>query len=104
MTAINAALIATVAVESISAYVVDLLLMPLANTEYIYTFPVGTKTFGFRNSTGGVVRLKHVSGGPFFTFDSFVPHFVNDLKSSAVVTIYVESPKAAQTLEIIYWS
>lgn len=104
MTAINSALIATVAVESVSAYQVDNLSMPLANTEYSYTFPTGTKTFGFRNRESGVVKLRHISGGDHFTFDPFITNWVNDIKSSASVTVIFESPKAAQLIELIFWS
>lgn len=104
MTAINSALIATVAVESVSSYQIANLSMPLANTEYSYTFPTGTKTFGFRNRESGVLKLKHVSGGNYFTFDPFVTNWVNDIKSSAVVTVIFESPKAAQSVELIFWS
>ena len=104
MTAINSALIATVSVESVSAYQIANLSMPLANTEYSFTFPVGTKTFGFRNRMSGVLKLKHVSGGLHFTWDPFVTNWVNDIKSSAIVTVYFESPSAGQLVEFIYWN
>ena len=104
MTAINSALIATVSVESVSSYTVALLAMPLANTEYTYVFPLGTKTFGFRNRNSGVLKLKHMTGGPYFTFDPYVTNWVNDIKSSATVTVYFESPSASQNVELIYWA
>lgn len=104
MTVVNSALIATVSVESVSAYQIANLSMPLANTEYSYTFPTGTKTFGFRNRNDGVLKLKHVSGGNYFTFDPFVTNWVNDIKASAVVTVIFESPKSAQSVELIFWS
>jgi len=104
MTSINAALIATVAVESVSSYQIDTLSMPLAATEYSYAFPTGTKTFGFRNRNSGVLKLKHMSGGAFFTFDPYVTNWVNDIKSSATITVYFESPSALQTVELIFWS
>jgi hypothetical protein len=104
MTVVNSALIATVAVESVSSYTINKLVMTLANTEYSFTFPAGTKTFGFRNRNSGTLKLKHTSGGDYFTFDPYVTNWVNDIKSSAVVTVYFESPSAAQYVELIYWS
>lgn len=104
MTAINSALIATVAVESVSSYIINKLQLVTANTEYSFAFPLGTKTFGFRNRNQGVLKLKHVSGGDYFTFDPYVTNWVNDIKSSALVTVYFESPLANQYVELIYWS
>lgn len=104
MTAINAALIATVSVQTLDGFDVDTLVLTTANTEYTYTFPSGTKAFALQNRNNGVVKLRKVSGGDFWTFFPGQPYYPANIKSSATIAIILESPLANQTIELLYWS
>lgn len=80
--------------------------MPSANTEYSYAFPTGTSKFTIRNRNNGLLQFAFTSGQTntvFFTLPSGVP-YCEDGISAGSVTIYFESPKPSQTLEIISWS
>jgi hypothetical protein len=104
MTAINSALIATVSVQTVNAFTVTLLTMPTANTEYSVALPLGTKAVTIQNRNEGLLKLRHVSGGDHFTIAPYVPLPISGILGSATITLYLESPKAAQTVEILSWS
>ncbi len=104
MTAINAALIGTVEVQTVNGFAVTLLSMLTANTEYSVALPLGTKAVTIQNRTEGLLKLRHISGGDHFTIAPYVPLPISGIKASATITLYLESPKAAQTVEILSWS
>lgn len=104
MTAINSALIATVSTQTLDGYDVATVALTLANTEYSYTFPAGTKAFTLQNRDNGVVKIRKTSGGAFWTFFPGQPWFPMNIKASATISVILESPSAAQTIELIYWS
>ena len=84
---------------------IDTLNVPLANTEVPYTLPTNTKRFKIQNRDNGLIRLSYISG---FTTDfwSIFPGdvFEEDWINLVSLTIYVESNKPLQTLEILSWS
>jgi hypothetical protein len=104
MTAINSALIATVSTQTLDGFDIATLALTLANTEYSYTFPAGTKGFQIQNRDHGVVKLRKTSGGPYWTFFPGQPWFPVNIKGSATISLILESPNTAQTVEILYWS
>lgn len=104
MTVVNSALIATVSVQTLDGYDVDTLVLTTANTEYSYTFPAGTKAFALQNRDTGAVKLRKVSGGDYWTFFAGQPYYPANIKSSATITIILESPQANQKVELLYWS
>lgn len=104
MTAINSAIIGTVSTETLTAFVVENVTLALANTEYSHTLPASTKHFVLQNRNDGIVKLKAVTGGDILTLYPNVPYSIANIKSSASITVILESPKAAQVIEIISWS
>jgi hypothetical protein len=81
-------------------------LLPLANTEYPYTFPAGTKRFTVKNRTASLIKLSYTagqSGVTWFSIEPGVSYTENEIRASATITMYVQSPSAAQLLEIISW-
>lgn len=104
MTAIASSLIGTVSTETLTTPLVSILSMPLANTEYSFTFPAGTKEYALQNRANGLVKYKTVSLGDYWTLFPGQPYYINNIKGSATVTVYFESPKIAQTIEILSWS
>ena len=80
--------------------------VPLANTEVFYVFPAGTKRFALQNRSDGIIKLAYIigdSGSVYYTVwpgDEFIE---NDIHYAASVTIYLQSPKASQIVEIRSW-
>lgn len=80
--------------------------IPLANTEVSYALPAGTKRFALQNRFDGIIKLAYTSstsGSVFYTVwpgDEFVE---NDIHYAATITLYMQSPKPSQTVEIRSW-
>jgi hypothetical protein len=104
MTAINSALIATVSTQTLDGFDVATVSLTLANTEYTYNFPAGTKGFQLQNRTGALVKVRKTSGGAYWSLYPGQPWFPTNIKGSSSVSVILESPTAAQTIEVLYWS
>jgi hypothetical protein len=104
VTAINAALIGTVETQTFTGFDITSVAITLANTEYSYTFPAGTKGFQIQNRDTGVVKLRKTSGGQYWTFFPGQPWFPVNIKGNATISIILESTSASQTVEVLYWS
>jgi len=104
VTSIASSLIGTVSTETIDTPLITTVDLTTANTEYTVAFPVGSKTFAFQNRSEGLVKLRTVSGGAHWTLFPGQPYYISNIKGSSAVTLYMESPKAAQVVEIIAWS
>jgi len=86
-----------------STYGVANVTMTLADTEYSYALPAGTKYWKIQNRDAGLIKLAFASGTSGTTWFSVWPGNQEDgyiKNSTASVTLYFQSPKAAQTLEI----
>lgn len=104
MTAINAALIGTVETQTFTGFDITTVAITLANTEYTYSFPAGTKGFQIQNRNDAVIKLRKTSGGAYWTFFPGQPWFPVNIKGTAAISIILESPSAGQTVEVLYWS
>jgi hypothetical protein len=77
-----------------------------ANTEYAFVLPSGSKNFSFQTREGGLLQVASTMGDSNTTFFTIFPGCTYNISSvigSNPVTLYVRSPKAAQTLEVFYW-
>jgi hypothetical protein len=104
MTVVNSALIATVSTQTLTGFDVATVSIVLANTEYTYTLPSGTKAFSIQNRNNGTVYLRKVSGGDYWTFFPGTPYDPMNLKSSATVTLILSSNLANQVIEVLAWN
>jgi hypothetical protein len=104
MSLFQAAIIGTVETQTFSGFDIATISLTLANTEYTYNFPAGTKGFQIQNRGGAVIKLRKTSGGDFWTFFPGQPWFPVNIKGTATISIILESPSAAQTVEVLYWS
>lgn len=104
MTSIASSLVGTVSTETIDTPIVTNVSLALANTEYPVALPGGTKTFALQNRGEGLVKMRTVSAGNHWTLFPGQPYYLSNIKGTSSVTLYMESPKAAQTVEIIAWS
>lgn len=104
MTSIASSLIGTVSTETIDTPLITTAALVLANNEYAVAFPLGTKTFAIQNRGDGLVKLRSVSAGDHFTLFPGQPYYISNIKGTSAVTLYMESPKAGQIVEIIAWS
>lgn len=104
MTSIASSLVGTVSTETIETPIVVNTVLTSANTEYAVALPAGTKTFALQNRGDGLVKMRTVSAGVHWTLFPGQPYYLSNIKGTSSVTLFMESPAAAQTVEIIAWS
>lgn len=104
MASVGSSLVSSLSPDALANPAIYNISLPLANTEVQHDFPAGIKQFAFQNRDIGLVKVRTTSGGPYWTIFSGQPYYVQVLNYSVGVTLYFESPKAAQTLEIWVWS
>lgn len=80
----------------------------LANTEYSYTFPTGTKSFMLRDrESDSKLRIAYTalgtSGNDYFTNYPGNIYPKDNLNTTSGFTIYFRSNKAGRTIEILSW-
>lgn len=99
-------LIPTVSVSGATTPTVAELDLTLAATEYSYTVPTNAKQFLLKLRSPAVLQVSYVSGQSGTTYIT-VPrgcfYAESDLNLSGPVTIYMQSPSAAQVAEITLW-
>lgn len=82
--------------------------MALANTEYNFVIPVGTKKIEIKSRESGKIKFSFTSGnissGNYVTISPGSTRDIDGFLISSSVTLYITSSKAADTLEIMYWS
>jgi len=81
--------------------------VPLANTEYSYTFTTATRRFKFRVEAGGAkARIAWATGDTatdYWDVSAGSYYEDQDLDLTAGVTIYYRLTKSNQTVQIQYW-
>lgn len=84
----------------------DIIEFPLATaaTEYTFTLPAGAKNFCLKNRDDGKIKLKKTASGPVFTLYPGIPYYITGLSGATTIDIILESSKAAQTVEVLYWN
>lgn len=80
--------------------------IPTANTEVFYILPSGSKRFAIQNRNDGIIKLAYAAGTSGSVYYTVWPgdEFAEDnIQYAATITIYMQSPKAVQTVEIRSW-
>lgn len=93
--------------ERVSAPTVANVTLALAATEYSYAFPAGTKRFFAKNRENGSIQISYsvgTSGTNYATIDVGGYYTEENISPSVSLTLYFQSPSAAQLLEIISWA
>jgi hypothetical protein len=80
----------------------------LANTEYSYILPVGTKQFTVKDRAGDAkTRIAYIPGATTSTFktvDMGCTYEIKEIASTTGLTVYFQSSKASRTIEIESWA
>jgi hypothetical protein len=79
----------------------------LANTEYSFVIPSGTKEYRFRNRDNSRIQYSFVSGTTNTVYLTVKPGNIEvekNLQLSSNLTIYFRTPKSNQNLELLLWS
>ena len=79
----------------------------LANTEYSFSLPAGTKQFEFRSRLGAKLQIAYTSGDTgsiFKTIWSGCLYSETGLLLTASLDIYVQGSKPNDVLEILSWT
>lgn len=77
----------------------------LADTEYSQALPINTKRFTIQNRDNGLLKISYVTGFTTVYFSIFPGGSITeDLIGAANITVYLQSPKAGQTVEILTWT
>lgn len=77
-----------------------------ANTEYQLDIPAGVKNFTLQNRDEGTVKIATGIGQSNTLYLTIFPgriYNIENLTGSAIVSLYIQSTKANQTLEIFTW-
>jgi hypothetical protein len=81
--------------------------MPTKDTEYSYALPVGTKWVICQNRQDGLIKITATSGESGTNYFTIFPGQQREyifLNSNTAQTLYFQSPKDNQLLEIESWS
>ena len=81
--------------------------LTLANTEYPIVMPSGAKNFSFQTREGGLIKMASgvgLSNTTYFTLFPGQTYNIESVTGSNTITLYVQSPKPSQTLEVFYWT
>lgn len=93
--------------EGASVPLIDQVNMASAGTEYSYLLPDNCKQFMIKLQGDANLQVAYLSGDSGIKFIT-VPRFCflseSDLGLSAATTLYFQSNKASQVLEIISWT
>lgn len=79
----------------------------LANTEYSYTLPSGTRAFEFKLRDVATLKFSDTSGQSGTTYVTVPPgtsYSVTNRKSGSTLPLYFQATSATQVLELIYWT
>ena len=85
---------------------IDNVSLPSAGTEYSYNIVSGTKKLSIRSRLKGKIQFAFMNGDSTTTFYTLNPGStmtLDNLSLSTTRTIYVNSTKNADVLEIFYW-
>jgi len=76
--------------------------LPTANTEVSHALPAGTKRFVIQNRDDGMLKLAYVATESGTKYMTIPPGGVyeRDRLKGGTITVYLQSPKAAQTVVI----
>ena len=76
------------------------------NTETSHTLPTGTKRFLLKARTSAILKLAYAVGTSGTTFATIERRnfYLEDRIGSGTTTLYLQSPTASVTVEIISWS
>lgn len=80
---------------------------PVAATEYSFSLPITTTKYMFKSRSKGTIQYAYTSGASGTTYISVPPgNFEGDerLKLTSAITIYFQSNKTSDVLEIKYWT
>ena len=77
----------------------------LANTEYNYTFPVNTKKFKFKARGNSKIQFSFTNGQSSTQYITIYPGGIyEETGLGSTVTIYFQTSKANEIVEILSWS
>jgi len=86
---------------------VDNISIPTASTEVSHVLPAGTKRFVLQCRAKTLVQLSFTATESGTKYYSIWPGNIFSgevVKPSSTVTLYLQTPKTSQTVEIITWS
>ena len=86
--------------------IVENVSIPLADTEVSHALPTGTKRFLLKLRGVAILKLAYSSGNSGTTFITLYGRtfYREERIGSATTTLYMQSPTASQTVEIVSWS
>lgn len=77
-----------------------------ANTQYPIVLPSNTRRFSVKTTPGSLARLtlRYVPNGPTVSVAAGAVYQEEGIMRTSSLTIYIESNKPNQSLELVYWS
>lgn len=100
-------LVGTVSIESGKQGFNQNVSMPLANTEYQFSIPIGAKLFFMFLRDNPTYYYVYYTSGEAEPLRTKIPKGVSyeleNISPDAARTIYFQSPLAGQIMQIVYW-
>jgi len=96
-----------VTVDSVSAPTITNLVVATSGTEESHTFSTSVKRFRIRSRGKAKLQIAYTTGETNTTFITLTPGAVYEeeaLALSAALTLYLESNKSGDTVEILEWA
>jgi hypothetical protein len=81
--------------------------LPLANTEYLVSLPIGAKKISVQLRGAALLKIADTSGDIatdlYYTLFPGNCHITSGITGSAAIILYVQASAPAQILEVLYW-
>lgn len=96
--------VATVSIEGSTNPTIAVASLASANTEYTVVIPTDTKQFLVKLRSQADLKVGYASASTYLTVPRDCFYAESDLSLSAPITLYLSSPEAGQTAEILFWT
>jgi hypothetical protein len=81
--------------------------LPLANTEYQVTLPIGAKKISLQLRGSASLKISEISGNIasdlYFTLFPGNTHTTSGIIGNSAIILYVQTSLPTQILEVLYW-
>ncbi len=81
--------------------------LPMANTEYPVTLPIGAKKISMQLRGDSLLKVADTAGDIaadlYFTLFPGNTHATSGINGNTAIILYVQASKPLQTLEVWYW-
>lgn len=104
---ISSSISSTSILDTVSTPAISRVTIAAANTEQSFALPANTKRFMIQNVGASLMKLAFANGTSGVTYFSIYPftHYGEEkISTSASITLYFQTAKAGDIIEIVTWT